>query len=314
VAEIARLVAQVFDTVFLYPMLFASLYILYCSVKDDVSVPEKPGKGWLKALAITGALGFIVVPVAIIFLMSTVSSVAKDNANDARRMADIKQIELALALYYDEYNKYPTSLAELAPNEIAFLPADPVTQKSYAYSAAPGGTSYSLCATETSGASYCGEYSTSSSSAASLSPQSQAVSSSAALEEGWATYTDAADGFSFNYPKIGQLATGNSPPAIDIGVPGGDTMGVYIINAPFNPNDIQDSRGSVTNAYPTTLGGKPAHEYTDSTAPGCSSRSIQMALGQKTLMVTFTSCATNPSPHFDAAVQTKVLSSFVFTK
>ncbi len=129
----------------------------------------------------------------------------------------------------------------------------------------------------------------------------------------WKTYTDTADGFSFSYPNIGQVATANIPPSLAVVVPNGDTMGVYVIDAVFNQNNIQDSVGRVIDAYLTTVGGKLAYEYTRS-AQGCSSRTVQMALGQRTLMISFGTCDKNPPPHFDESTQNRIISSVVFTK
>ena len=53
----------------------------------------------------------LLVVVAIIGLLSTMSIVALNNARarsrDARRVADVKQIQTALELYYNDNSKYP---------------------------------------------------------------------------------------------------------------------------------------------------------------------------------------------------------------
>jgi general secretion pathway protein G len=55
----------------------------------------------------------LLVVIAIIGLLSSMSvyaiNVARMKARDARRFADIKQIQTALALYYDDNNTYPVS-------------------------------------------------------------------------------------------------------------------------------------------------------------------------------------------------------------
>jgi hypothetical protein len=58
---------------------------------------------------------------------------AREKARDARRIADMRQIQIALELYYDKKGFYPTSLAVLAPEFMAAIPKDPQTQKSYVY-------------------------------------------------------------------------------------------------------------------------------------------------------------------------------------
>jgi len=57
----------------------------------------------------------LLVVIAIIGLLSTLSIVALNQARarsrDARRLADVKQIQTALEMYYNDYNAYPSSLA-----------------------------------------------------------------------------------------------------------------------------------------------------------------------------------------------------------
>lgn len=56
----------------------------------------------------------LLVVIAIIGLLSTLSVVALNNAREkarnARRVADIKQVQTALELYYNDNNSYPASI------------------------------------------------------------------------------------------------------------------------------------------------------------------------------------------------------------
>lgn len=56
----------------------------------------------------------LLVVIAIIGLLSTLAVVALNNARlksrDAKRVSDIKQIQTALELYYNDANAYPASL------------------------------------------------------------------------------------------------------------------------------------------------------------------------------------------------------------
>jgi type II secretion system protein G len=56
----------------------------------------------------------LLVVIAIIGLLSTLSVVALNNAREkarnARRVADIKQVQTALELYYNDNNTYPSSV------------------------------------------------------------------------------------------------------------------------------------------------------------------------------------------------------------
>lgn len=52
---------------------------------------------------------------------------------DRRRIGDIRQLQLAAEIYFDEHNAYPESLDELVPNYIFELSEDPSSSRPYAY-------------------------------------------------------------------------------------------------------------------------------------------------------------------------------------
>lgn len=60
---------------------------------------------------------------------------ARIKSRDARRIADVAQLRLALELYFDVHGKYPLALVELPPDFMPVLPLDPVDGSSYIYSA-----------------------------------------------------------------------------------------------------------------------------------------------------------------------------------
>lgn len=55
----------------------------------------------------------LLVVIAIVGLLATLAVVvlknAREKANDAKRIAEMKQVQTALELYYDDNNNYPTS-------------------------------------------------------------------------------------------------------------------------------------------------------------------------------------------------------------
>jgi len=72
----------------------------------------------------------LLVVIAIIGILSSVVlaslNSARKKGRDARRISDIKQLQLALELYYDNNSsEYPDALASLAPTYISVIPADP---------------------------------------------------------------------------------------------------------------------------------------------------------------------------------------------
>jgi prepilin-type N-terminal cleavage/methylation domain-containing protein len=79
----------------------------------------------------------LLVVIAIIGILSSVVlaslNTARLKSRDTRRIADIKQLQLALALYFDSNSQYPDVLADLAPTYIAAIPTDPVGNAAYFY-------------------------------------------------------------------------------------------------------------------------------------------------------------------------------------
>lgn len=82
----------------------------------------------------------LLVVIAIIGILSSVVlaslNTARAKGRDARRVSDIKQIQLALELYADQnLGRYPTALSAVAPTYISTLPKDPSTNIDYFYAA-----------------------------------------------------------------------------------------------------------------------------------------------------------------------------------
>src|SRR3989344_6530795 len=87
----------------------------------------------------------LLVVIAIIGILASVVlaslNSARVKARDARRISDIKQLQLALELYYDANQTYPagsgaasTTLAALVTNKyISTIPQDPTNSGSYVY-------------------------------------------------------------------------------------------------------------------------------------------------------------------------------------
>lgn len=93
----------------------------------------------------------LLVVIAIIGILSSVVlaslNSARTKARDAKRISDIKQIQLALEMYYDDNSSYPasTTVATLVtPGYIASIPTDPSDSGAYPYDQISSGTSYYL--------------------------------------------------------------------------------------------------------------------------------------------------------------------------
>lgn len=71
----------------------------------------------------------LLVVIAIIGILSSIVTVSlgssKIKGRDAKRIADIKLIQLTLQTYYLDNNQYPTNLLSLVPGYLPVLPRDP---------------------------------------------------------------------------------------------------------------------------------------------------------------------------------------------
>jgi prepilin-type N-terminal cleavage/methylation domain-containing protein len=95
----------------------------------------------------------LLVVIAIIGILASVVlaslNTARQKSRDARRIADVKQIQLAQELYFDANGAYAASTSALAPTYIPSVPIDPLDDSAYTYvatSATPI-TDYVLSAT-----------------------------------------------------------------------------------------------------------------------------------------------------------------------
>lgn len=102
-----------------------------------------------RGLALNSLRGFtlieLLVVIAIIGILASIVLASLDSARkkgrDARRIADVKQLQLALELYYDQYNQFPTAMsaANLVNNNfISAIPTDPQSNLAYAYAGLQG--------------------------------------------------------------------------------------------------------------------------------------------------------------------------------
>ena len=104
----------------------------------------------------------LLVVIAIIALLSTLATVALSSARarsrDAKRVADVKQIQNALDLYYNDANSYPASIVSggsISYNGNTFMNAVPTaptpvdgscnsTTNTYTYASQNNNASYTL--------------------------------------------------------------------------------------------------------------------------------------------------------------------------
>lgn len=96
---------------------------------------KKFGKSWSRGFTLIELLVVIaIIGVLASVVLASLNS-ARRKSRDARRVADIKQMQLALELYFDANGEYPDATSKLAPNHIPAIPTDPVGQVAYPYGA-----------------------------------------------------------------------------------------------------------------------------------------------------------------------------------
>jgi type II secretion system protein G len=103
----------------------------------------------------------LLVVIAIIGILATIVLVslntARQKARDVRRIGDLRQVALALEMYYDDNASYPTYTpcsnaswlsmgGDISPTYMTAVPDDPVNSGSnvYMYSSDATGTEYAL--------------------------------------------------------------------------------------------------------------------------------------------------------------------------
>lgn len=103
--------------------------------------------------SVNGSKGFtlieLLVVVAIIGILSSIVlaslNSARQKGRDARRVSDLKQLQLALELYYDANGAYPAAISSVAPTYISVVPDDPgAAANAYGYVQTGSGTGYYL--------------------------------------------------------------------------------------------------------------------------------------------------------------------------
>lgn len=78
-------------------------------------------------------------------IMLASTNVAREKARDARRISDMKEIQLGLALYNDVNKAYPSDLNTLVTQKyIPSLPTDPLSNASYEYLSQSPYTTYCI--------------------------------------------------------------------------------------------------------------------------------------------------------------------------
>lgn len=111
-----------------------SLFVWRSSAGEAKAVPAFTLLELLVVIAIIGLISAIVVAIL---------TQARADSRDSKRLADIKEIQKALELYYDEASGYPATLNELVPEYLTASAQDPAGTPYY-YDQTSGGASYHI--------------------------------------------------------------------------------------------------------------------------------------------------------------------------
>jgi len=142
-SEISRFVIGLFLT----PLVMTYSFLVYSNLKAlKGEIAFAPTGGKKAAFIFAGILGILLIPAILFSTVFLSLGSAREKARDARRQADIRQIQMGLEIFYNEQNKYPFSLNELSPKYLPSAPVDPSTNQPYQYQLQPNGTDYQVCA------------------------------------------------------------------------------------------------------------------------------------------------------------------------
>ncbi|MDP6771087.1 MAG: prepilin-type N-terminal cleavage/methylation domain-containing protein, partial [Anaerolineales bacterium] len=79
----------------------------------------------------------LITVIAIIGILSSIVMVslgtAREKARDGRRIAEVKNLQLALDFYFEVNSSYPNALSTLSPTYISVIPTDPLNGSDYIY-------------------------------------------------------------------------------------------------------------------------------------------------------------------------------------
>jgi len=120
---------------------------LHDKIASTTVVYKDPTK---KSNIIWVIIGFVFVFIISVGILSSIVlaslNSARQKSRDAKRISDLKQLQLGLELQYDYSGSYPRSLSEIDPQFIQAISVDPATNMPYQYKIQQDGINYEICA------------------------------------------------------------------------------------------------------------------------------------------------------------------------
>jgi hypothetical protein len=131
---------------FLTPLTMTYGFLVYNNLKTlKGEVAFAPTRGQKAKFVAVGIIGFLLIPGILFPTVFLSSGWVTKKARDAYRETDIRQIQIGLEVYREQYGRYPFSLNELSPQYLPTIPVDPKTNLPYQYQLRSD-TDYQLCA------------------------------------------------------------------------------------------------------------------------------------------------------------------------
>lgn len=104
----------------------------------------------------------LLVVIAIIGMLSTIVLVSlgsvRKKGRDTKRVADLRELQLAMEMYYDSNRQFPQTLGALAPTYIQKLPTDPLGSATCTTGSQAGCYNYAGTQVTGGGAANCASY------------------------------------------------------------------------------------------------------------------------------------------------------------
>ncbi len=138
--EISRLLVGLF----FMPLMTVYSFMVYSNIRSiKGEIVLAPAKGKKAIFYVIAILGLLIIPAT--FLLSAVLYGARAKAQDMRKEADLRQIQLGLEVYRVDNGFYPFSLEEISKQYLPTIPVDPKTKLPYQY-LKKSDVDYQICA------------------------------------------------------------------------------------------------------------------------------------------------------------------------
>ena len=111
---------------------------------EDLETKTEFATPHMTVIVLVCCIGVLIIMAAVLYVIFDPLD-TQATARDAKRQAEVTQLQNALNAYYQEHQQYPSSLIKLVPDLLQSLPKDPATGADFSYHTTDGTASYILC-------------------------------------------------------------------------------------------------------------------------------------------------------------------------